>query len=266
MKPNRIKLASGPALDYVETGNASSTPLICLHGYTDSWHSFELVLPLLAEHFHVFALSQRGHGDSDRPEKGFAPEDLATDVAQFMDQLQIKTAVIVGHSMGGIIAQRFVLDYPEKVRALVLLNTFSGFSGKQNVAEMLELVNSFGDTPDPVFPEEFQRSSVATPVSEAFMQTGISQSLKVPSRIWKAVLNELVKAEYTEALREVKKPVLLLWGDQDTFALRRDQDLLLEALAGAKLVVYEGYGHSIHWETPDRVAQDITAFVKEVVA
>ena len=92
--PNRMKLP------YVEQGDPSAIPVVLLHGITDSWHSFEPVLPHLPQSVHAFAISQRGHGDADRPAEGFRFEDLAGDVAAFMDALNIGQAVVVGHSMG----------------------------------------------------------------------------------------------------------------------------------------------------------------------
>src|SRR5688572_27380162 len=84
-----IKLPSGIRLEYAEQGSASGVPVIFLHGYTDSWQSFSQVLPLLPESIHAYMLSQRGHGNSDRPENGYSPEDFAMDIADFMQELKI---------------------------------------------------------------------------------------------------------------------------------------------------------------------------------
>ena len=97
-------------LAYVEQGNPSGIPVIMLHGWTDSWRSFERVLPNLPESLHVFALSMRGHGDSGRPLRGYTPGDFSRDVAEFMDALRLPRGVIVGHCMGGMIAQRFAAE------------------------------------------------------------------------------------------------------------------------------------------------------------
>src|SRR5512134_1726307 len=105
-----IKTAELPAnvrLPYVEQGDESGVPVVMLHGVTDSWHSFELVLPRLPESIRAFALTQRGHGDASRPDSGYRYTDLAADVAAFMDVHQLKSAVVVGHSMGSSVAQRF---------------------------------------------------------------------------------------------------------------------------------------------------------------
>jgi non-heme chloroperoxidase len=264
MEINTIRLSSQVTLEYIEQGRAPGTALICLHGYTDSWKSFELVLPFLSENRHAFAISQRGHGNSGRPAEGYDPRDFAADLALFIDQLNLGAAVIVGHSMGGIIAQRFALDYPQKTKALILVDTFADFTDNENLAALEEAVSALQDPVDPAFVEEFQRSTVARPVSETFMQTVVGESLKVPARIWKAVLSGLMPVDYTQALLAVNKPVLLVWGDQDTFATRQDQDRLLASLAGARLAVYTGAGHSVHWEEPQRFALDLEAFLKEV--
>src|SRR5262244_1089975 len=115
-----IALPSGVRLSYVEQGNPSGIPVLFLHGVTDSWHSFEPVLPHLPTSLHAFALSQRGHGDADRPVTGYYPQGFAADLAAFIDALSLGPAVIVGHSMGSYIAQRFALDYPDRTLGLVL--------------------------------------------------------------------------------------------------------------------------------------------------
>ena len=95
--------------------------MILLHGYTDSWRSYDRVLPLTCRRsFRVFAVTHRGHGDSSKPEAGYAPADFAADLAAFLDAMRIDSAVIVGHSMGSSVAQRFAIDYPSRTRALVL--------------------------------------------------------------------------------------------------------------------------------------------------
>src|SRR3712207_4230490 len=94
-----VELPNGVKLPYVEQGDPSGVPVVLLHGVTDSWRSFEPVLPHLPASIHAYALTQRGHGDAERPASGYRPQDLAADVAAFMDALGLESAVIVGHSM-----------------------------------------------------------------------------------------------------------------------------------------------------------------------
>jgi pimeloyl-ACP methyl ester carboxylesterase len=105
-----IRLPGRAQLEYVVQGSRCDTPVIALHGVTDSWRSFEPVLTHLPPGLHTIALSQRGHGNSDKPADGYSPTDFAADVAAFMDAMQIGRAVLVGNSMGSINAMRFALD------------------------------------------------------------------------------------------------------------------------------------------------------------
>ena len=115
---------------------ASGLPVVLLHGYTDSWRSFEPLLPHLPASLRVFAVTQRGHGDAARPAKGYTSGDFASDVAAFLDAFQIPRAVIVGHSMGATVAQQFAVDRPERVLALVLEGAFLPKPGNAGVREL----------------------------------------------------------------------------------------------------------------------------------
>ena len=109
-----VELVNQVRLCYAEQGDSSGVPIVFLHGATDSWRSFERVLPHLPESIRAFAVTQRGHGDSSRPATGYCPRDFAADLAAFMDALNLKTAIVAGHCMGGLVAQRFALDYPSR--------------------------------------------------------------------------------------------------------------------------------------------------------
>ena len=114
-------LSTGPRLHYAEQGDPTGEAIVFLHGYSDSWFSFSRVLPLLSSEYHAFALTQRGHGDSDKPQCCYTPEDFAADVDAFMDTVGIEEATLVGASTGALFAQRVVLSYPHRVNRLVLV-------------------------------------------------------------------------------------------------------------------------------------------------
>jgi pimeloyl-ACP methyl ester carboxylesterase len=263
MNIKTVQLSTGLTLEYAEQGNSSGHVVICLHGYPDSWQSFSPVMPHLSPTIHAFALSQRGHGNSDRPDEGYDPKDFAADVALFMDKLNIDAAIVVGHSMGATIAQRFALDYPEKTKALVLIGAFATFKANVNMMALQEAVVALSDPVDPGFMEDFQKSTVIRPLSPAFLQTVVGESLKVPARVLKAVLSTLMSADYTIELPAVRQPVLLVWGDQDNLTGKENQHQLLRIIPGSRLSVYKGVEHSVHWEEPQRFAHELEEFVIE---
>jgi len=256
-----IELSSRVRLPFVEQGDRSGVPVLLLHGVTDSWHSFERVLPHLPESIHAFALTQRGHGDADRPATGYRTRDLSADVAAFMEAVGLRAAVVVGHSMGSTNAQRFAIDHAERVLGLMLAASFTTYRDNPVVVEFWEsAVSQLRDPIAPGFVREFQESTLTRPLPPAFLDTVVQESLKVPARVWRATFEGFLEDDLAGELDKIQAPTLIVWGDRDAFCSRRDQDALLTAIAGSRLVVYEGAGHGLHWEEPERFAADLVAF------
>ena len=257
-----VELPNGIELPYVEQGDPSGTPVLFLHGFTDSLRSFEGVLPHLPESIHAFALSQRGHGDALRPLTGYHPSDFATDLAIFMDILDLGPAVVAGHCMGSYVAQRFGIGYPERTRGIVLMASFTTLRGNPQLAELSDAISHLTDPVDPDFVREFQMSTLAQPVPREFFDTIVQESLKLPARVWRAVLKGLMEADFARDLGRITAPALVVWGDQDALFSRSEQEALAAAIPGSRLVVYPGGGHAFHWEDPRRFAADLTAFTE----
>jgi pimeloyl-ACP methyl ester carboxylesterase len=257
-----VELPHRVTLPYVEQGDASGIPLLLLHGVTDSWRSFERVLPHLPASLHTFTLTQRGHGDAGRPATGYRTSDFAADVAAFVDALGLGPVVVVGHSMGSTNAQRFAIDYPERTLGLVLAAAFSTYRDNPVVVDFWQTaVSQLADPIDPGFVRAFQESTLAQPVPQEFFDTAVQESLKVPARVWRATFEGFLEDEGAGEFGKIQAPTLIVWGARDAFCSRRDQDALLTVIAGSRLVVYESAGHALHWEEPERFAADLVAFV-----
>ena len=255
--PNQVKLP------YVEQGDSSGVPVVLLHPIADSWHSFERVLPHLPNSIHAFALTQRGHGDASRPPEGYRPHDFSADLTAFMDALYLQGAVIVGGSSGGFVARRFAIDHPERTLGLVLLGSPSTLRDKPGVLEFWDsTVSKLMDPVDPGFVREFAERTLAQPVPQAFVETMVQENLKVPARVWRATFEGLLEDDTFGELNKINAPTLIVWGDQDAFLSRGDQETLEAAITGSRLVVYPGAGHAVYWEEPDRVASDLAAFIE----
>ena len=259
-----IELPGGVKLKYAEQGFTSGIPVVFLHGYTDSWHSFETVLLNLPRNIHAFAISQRGHGNSDRPERGYAPKDFAADVAAFVKELKLGTVIIVGHSMGGMIAQQFALDYPELTRALVIAGSAATFKNNEGVVELVKSIQQMNDPIDPNFASEFQKSTLNSPIPDAYFSLLVGESLKVPARVWKETATGIISHDNSQELKRIDKPTLIIWGDKDIINARGDQEILQKSIKGAALIVYEGIGHAVHWEQPQRFSNDLVKFINEL--
>ncbi|HEX5669350.1 MAG TPA: alpha/beta hydrolase [Chitinophagaceae bacterium] len=256
----RIALSSGVELEYMETGKPGGIPIIFLHGICDSWHSFEEVLKILPSGFHGFAISQRGHGDSESPPTGYTPRDFASDIAAFIKQKKLGTAIVVGHSMGGIHAQQFVLDHPDLAKGIVIIASDPVFSDNPGMPEFYGEVMKMKGTISRPFMEDFQKATLARPIDSAYFELLVKEGMKPTVEVFQAAFTGLMKTDLSSRLAEISKPVLVLWGDKDSFCDKPGQDQFEKGLRNGKLIVYQGHGHALHWEDPERVVKDIAKF------
>ena len=257
-----VALCTGVTVPYVEQGAGSGVPVLLLHAYVDSWRFFEPVLHHLPPSIHAYAFTQRGHGDAERPRDGYRPEDFAADVAAFMDAVGLESAVIVGQSSGGYVAQRFAIDRPGRTLGLVLISTPRDFRDKP--ADLSRTVSQLTDPVDPKVVRKFVQSTITQPVAPAYLETLVAESCKVPARVWKATLEGLLDADVPIECGTISAPTLLLWGDRDTLCPRSEQDALAAAIVSAELVTYPGTGHLVACEQPARAAADIVAFAQRL--
>jgi pimeloyl-ACP methyl ester carboxylesterase len=258
--PNRVRLP------YVEQGEPSGVPVLLIHGYADSLRSFEPLLPHLPESIRAFALTQRGHGDASRPQEGYRVDDFAADLAAFMDALHLNAAVIVGGSSGGLVARRFAIDHPERALGLVLLGSPLTLQGMPQVQALWDsTLSNLTDPIDPSFAREFQQSTLVQPVPQAFLDSMVQESLKVPARVWRATFEGLLLDDSSRELDKIRAPTLVVWGDRDDVVPRSDQEALAAAIPASRFAVYPDAGHALYWEQPVRVASDLVAFVTAII-
>ncbi len=118
---------NGLQLQYLDWGNRGEQTLLLLHGFTGHAHVWDFFAQDLKEQYHIIALSQRGHGNSQWSEEtSYSIDDHFSDIAFFIDAVGLKEPVIIGHSMGGRNALFFAACLPEKVSHLVLVDSRPG--------------------------------------------------------------------------------------------------------------------------------------------
>ncbi|HLT31633.1 MAG TPA: alpha/beta hydrolase [Myxococcaceae bacterium] len=258
----RIGLSTGVELEYVCEGPPEAEAVLFLPGYTDSFASFALNLPALAERHRIYGLSLRGHGNSARPATGYSQAHFVDDVVAFMDAEGLTTAAVVGHSMGSLVAHKLASEHPSRVSRLVLIGSGPSAAGNPVVGELLGAVDALTDPVDPQFVREFQSSTFTRPVPATYLDAMVANSLKLPASVWQQTAHGFVAEDHTDALRHITAPTLLIWGDQDGFFGERDQQALLAAIPDARLSVYEGTGHAPHAEQPHRFNRELSDFLR----
>lgn len=264
---HQIQLPGRVRLEFAEQGTRGGLPVIALHGVTDSWRSFEPVLPLLPPELHVLALTQRGHGGSDKPAGGYQPADFAADIRAFMDAMAIERAVLLGHSMGSIHALRCAIDHPSRVAGLMLAGTMPWFGRPPEMQQFQrEQIEPLTDPVPEAFAREFQLSTLARPIPGHWLDTFVAESLKVPAPVWRAAFAGFIGDDFSARLREIEVPTRIIWGRHDLFCPAAEQQTMLRLIRGSHLVEYADAGHAMHWEEPQRFAHDLVQFTQSVAA
>ncbi|WP_037674500.1 alpha/beta fold hydrolase [Streptomyces globisporus] len=252
-----------PTLPYAEAGRPGGTPLVLVHGYLDSWWTFEPLLRRLPPGLHAYAPTQRGHGDADKPPDGYLPEDFADDLVAFMDGVGIERAVLVGGSSGGVQARIVAGRRPDRVAALVLLGVPATLADKPQAVRLWDAVRELRDPVDPALAAELTDGLTATPMGRGFLKTVVDENLKAPAHVWRETLRGLLETDLRATLSGILVPTLVVWGDKDPLLTGEDQRTILDAIPDSRLLVYEGVGHLAYWEAPERVLRDLTDFLAD---
>jgi len=111
-------------LHYVEWGTPGQPSIVLLHGFQSNAHTWDTFSQAMAHTYHVLALDQRGHGDTDwAPDGDYTPDAFIRDIVGFIDALNVVPTILVGHSMGGRHAAMVAADYPDKATKVVIVDT-----------------------------------------------------------------------------------------------------------------------------------------------
>jgi non-heme chloroperoxidase len=258
--PKTVLLATRVRVSYVDVGDPHSKDiLVLLPGLSDSWRSWERVLPHVPTSLRVIAVSQRGHGDSDKPDAEYSVADYAADFGALLDALGLSRVVVAGHSSASVVARRYALDHRQRVAGLVLEGSFVRLAGPAVEATGRRFV-ALDDPLDAAFVRDFTAGTLARPIDEAFVDAMVAESLKVPARVWRGTFRSLLAYDDSAELAKLDVPTLIAWGDRDAIIDRATTDDLVRAIHSSTLVRYDGVGHTPHWEAPEQFARDLTGF------
>lgn len=258
-----VRLKNRQRIAYVEYGDPRGTAVILLHGFTDTSRSWTQVAPALSAH-RVIIPDQRGHGASATPECCYALADFAYDIKLLMDKLKIDRASIAGHSLGSLIAMEFAATYPERVDRLVI----AGSTGKAPVTRSDWLVEGALSVTAPVDPDsEFlsawfaPENAVKTSADPAFLAAVLVDGKKTKAQVWRGVARALVDVEGARLAADIAAPALIVAGSKDDLFPAEHQQALRRALPDADYIEFDGLGHNMIWEQPERVAPAIADFL-----
>ena len=253
-----IQVNDAVKIAYVEWGDPDGEPVILIHGYSDTSRAYSTIAPYLTSKRYL-AVDLRGHGDSSEPECCYYISDFAEDISDFIVAMGYEKAIVVGHSLGSMTAGVLASMHPNQVSKLVLISSaLKPGPGTYFLYDMLHAQEFPLDVNGEFMQMWAPDSSANNPEMMALLR---KEEAAMPERAWLGIIKGLEILDWTTAASRITAPTLIMWGDQDEMMIESDQDALRKALPDAQFIRYDGLGHSMYWEDPERSAEDLIEFL-----
>ena len=242
---------------YSEAGDGPAVLLI--HGWACDRSFWEKQIAALSGVCRVIAPDLRGHGSSSVPEGGYSLAGLAEDIRSMCHDLEAAPFVLVGHSMGGMVAQRYALDHPDDLAGLVLVATAAADPENALVSRRIAAT-----TPVEGFRKSFLRHSESWFTSESDPELVAwieARMLRTPEHVAMKLVNAYGGVDVRRELSALDMPTLVIGarGDVSTPVDRSAE--LSRLIPGANLVIIDGTGHFVQLERPDEVNEALLGFL-----
>lgn len=259
----KLMTANSVRLHYVDEGPSEAPALVFANSLGTDVRVWDALLDHLPAGFRTIRYDLRGHGLSDAPEGEYRMADLVGDAAGLMDRLDLRDAVFVGLSIGGVVAQGLAAARPDLVRALVLCNTAARIGTAESWRERIEAVRSRGIAAiadallERWFSPEFRAAQPDELVGWRHMLT------RTPASGYMACCAALAGADLRASTASLTLPTLAVAGSVDGSTPPDLVRATAATIAGARFEVIDGVGHIPCVEAPERLARLIGGFLEE---
>ena len=207
--------------------------VILLHGNANDWHEWQRNVAFLAQSFCVYALDLPGFGLSESPNTPVSPRWFSSLLRNFMESLSITDTHLVGHSLGGTVTLAFALDFPERVKKVVIVD--SGGLGQVSWKWRLLL----------------------------FLIRGIKRIVGKEKSPKYKVGGTMEDWFFIHRLHELKPPVMIVWGERDPYLSLSQAKLAQNLIPNCQLHVFPGCRHAPQRECPDEFNKLVYQFLTE---
>ena len=271
-----VDLPNGVRLHYRDEGNASGPVLVLLHGYGDSFTSWEGWVDTLKDRYRLISIDFPGHGLTRAPQGYRLDGDEFADLVDvFAARLELPPFALAGNSMGGGVAWRVAVRHPQRLNALILVDA-AGFAPEGPPKEVplafkvlqypigRKILAGIDNTPfiDQGLKMDVYDKTLITPAMVArwaeFQRApghrDILMSMNMSSQL----------AATTELVAKITVPTLVIHGASDVLIELSSSRRMAAAIPDAKLIVYPNVGHLPQIEIPQRSAEDVASFLKGI--
>ena len=258
----KVAIADGE-IYYEITG--AGFPVIFVSGLNGVGRYWRPQVPAFRSRFKVVTYDQRGMGNSDRQQRAFSIDQMAIELAELMDALEIERAHIVGLSTGGAIGQTLAIEQPQRVAKLVLCSTWTHcdpwfrrlFEARRKMYETCgpELHAMFH--PLWLYPPDYVNTHDAEIDAERKKAAGSAPPVEVSV----GRINGLLAFDRRAGLARIQAPTMILASDNDYITPSYYAEALGRAIPNSKLVVFRGGGHSISKTRPEEFNRTVLEFL-----
>lgn len=244
----------------------NGTTLVFINSLGTDLRMWDKVCALLPEDWSTLRMDKRGHGLSENAPAdthgGYGIPDLAGDVLAAMDDAGVHSSILVGCSIGGLIAQHVALMAPDRVEGLVLSNTASTLGAAEGWLARIDAVraNGMAAMADSILPRWFGPKMLADP-NVALWRTLLSRT---DQEGYIATCAAIAGTDITDRLPEITQPALVLGGKHDMATPPEVVEMLAQNLPRADLVVFEDSGHLPAIEVPEAFSEALVKFVERI--
>jgi pimeloyl-ACP methyl ester carboxylesterase len=275
-----------PSLDlelfFYEAGDRDNPVLIMIHGLGDEADTWRHVIESLAQAYHVLALDLPGFGRSDKPDRDYTPAFMKKSILGLMDELEIKSAILMGSSLGGILSQGLAVEFPERVRGLILVDgallqqePMGDWSLRLMQMPLLGewLYTRLRKDPDAAFDSlrnVYHDLDILPKPDRDFLYTRVNQRVwsNGQRRAYFSTLRNLTpwvkgaQDDLSKKLINLDIPTLVIRGEYDELFPEENAQSVIDAQSDVSLATIEDVNHLPQQEDPEIFLKEVKAWLK----
>ena len=245
-------------INYIEEGVDSKYTILLLHGWGVEIETYRVLIDELKKNFKVYALDFPGFGKSPNPPETYNVEDYAKLTLEFINRLELKNVVLIGHSFGGRVIVKMVskLGYsPEKI----ILMDSAGVKPKRTVKYYIKIATyKIAKGAIKLFCGKKKSQKIIAKYRSKKGSADYVAADETMKKVFKTVINEDLVSHF----KDITMPTLLIWGELDTATPLSDAKIMEKEMKDAGLVVIKGAGHYSFLNNLSQVVLVINKFLE----
>ncbi|MEM7542789.1 MAG: alpha/beta hydrolase [Pseudomonadota bacterium] len=253
---------------FYECHGSGDPTIVFLHPWTTNHYIWANQLHVFSQTHRCIVMDHRGHGLSDKPAEGYGVGEMAKDVVAMLDDVGVDKAVLVGNSIGGMIAMQTSLDAPERVIANLILSSGTNI-GADTPPEVAEAMQQdwravFGALIDSAVAE---RSKTERPEVADFLHACyLSESNFTEAVLWASMMDPagVFNWNISDQLKDISQPTMIIAGEEDGATTPDHNRFLADNIPNATFKLYKELGHFCQLEKPALFNEHLTTFLAEV--